>query len=790
MFSATGTDNGGAASSQRSEVSGPVSQPLAVAPVQEEATPTTGTDSTTAKPAKRQRACEACRRMKVQCKWNSADASACQRCTKAQRRCILTQRRPNRHRPNADIADLERKLEALTHSLNTMRGNEKGQSDKGEEDHQDESQESYDRSRGSSFPTIPEDVAPAAGTAGSASAAYGDHPSTIVDNSPYRASRGHSAGSSHYHNSVASPHPSPGSVGLPSSLLKLEVPAENGPEKYLDIVDRQILSLEEATFAFDHFVRNIAPTFPIIAFAEGTTAQQVRKRRPALFSAIMTASAGIWPVKTRSALLNSMMRLFADWVVMLGEKSVDLIQGLQVAALWYTPPANMKKMNYYQLIHIAGVMAIDMGINKRPPPRATPRPSESRGSDAEWQAFSYPEVDSIEGRRAWLSCWFLGAHTAQNHKRLNVLRYSPYTEECAKVLETSPDAMQSDKTLCRWIRLQHIIEDVSIHFSIDDPYRNPEHSDAKIHYAIKGFEAQLNLVTKSSPALPDSPILKLGEEIANLFIHEVAMHVGQSDDGLKPPYTVEMLDSLRPDPNQALTANRINYISTCLASINNIFDLYLSIPIETFTVLPAMHFVRLVYTFVVLIKIYLNVTMALGGDINHMLSEDDFDLDDQLLALSALLNSTAVRDRSQMAPKFGFVFDTLFRWFKKQRQGKNNNPNTNPNVQPPTDKTAFPPGQNTELPKPRSSLSNAPYMPLQVLSNAATGTVSADYAPNPPGDPVFADQPMLDYSANDISFEQMGFNLGGGDLSGYFVGNDPFASILNGAQPNIFGVGN
>ncbi len=349
MYPAGGGDSDGATQSQQPIVPALSSQASAAASVQNEANATTATSNATAKPGKRQRACEACRRMKVQCKWTSTDASACQRCTKAQRRCIITQRRPNRHRPNADIADLERKLEALTHSLKTMRGQGKGQSGDGEEDYHGEEQEGYEGSQGSGFQTIREDTAPAAGTAGHASGRYSDPPLPVANNS-YGASRGQSFSSSQYRNSMSSSHPSPGSVCMPTSISKPAIPAENGPEKYMDLVDQQILSLDEATYAFDHFVRNIVSVFPIIAFAEGSTAQQVRKRRPALFAAIMTAAAGIWPSQTQSALRDSMMRLFSDWVVMLGEKSMDLIQGLQVASLWYTPPANMKKMNFYQLV--------------------------------------------------------------------------------------------------------------------------------------------------------------------------------------------------------------------------------------------------------------------------------------------------------------------------------------------------------------------------------------------------------------------------------------------------------
>lgn len=63
--------------------------------------------------------------------------------------------------------------------------------------------------------------------------------------------------------------------------------------------------------------------------------------------------------------------------------------------------------------------------------------------------------------------------------------------ECIDVLETSPDALPSDKSFCQWIRSQHIAEDIGTQFSMDDPGATVSISDPKVQYALKGFEIEL-----------------------------------------------------------------------------------------------------------------------------------------------------------------------------------------------------------------------------------------------------------------------------------------------------------
>jgi len=69
---------------------------------------------------KRRRACEACRRLKVQCNFESSKSETCKRCLKAGRRCIVMERRRRQVIANS-VTELEKKLEALTATLKAIK---------------------------------------------------------------------------------------------------------------------------------------------------------------------------------------------------------------------------------------------------------------------------------------------------------------------------------------------------------------------------------------------------------------------------------------------------------------------------------------------------------------------------------------------------------------------------------------------------------------------------------------------------------------------------------------------
>jgi len=84
-------------------------------------------------------------------------------------------------------------------------------------------------------------------------------------------------------------------------------------------------------------------------------------------------------------------------------------------------------------------------------------------------------------------------------------------DECIEVLENSPDAIASDQIICQWVKLQHLVDDISIQFMIEDPASCETLDAAMIKFAIQGFESRLRTFT-SHPLRTQKP----GEQAINI----------------------------------------------------------------------------------------------------------------------------------------------------------------------------------------------------------------------------------------------------------------------------------
>jgi hypothetical protein len=99
----------------------------------------------------------------------------------------------------------------------------------------------------------------------------------------------------------------------------------------------------------------------------------------------------------------------------------------------------------------------------------------------------------------------------------------------------------------------------------------------------------------------------MAEHVVNLFMHEVAMHVDHNVEEFKPPFTEESLRGSgiqEREDAMPLTPAHISALSTCLTSIDGVFEAFFSIEIEVVRTLPILFFVRIAYAVVVLIKMY------------------------------------------------------------------------------------------------------------------------------------------------------------------------------------------
>ena len=343
--------------------------------------------------SKRPRACEACRGLKVRCEPDPGNGP-CKRCAKANRNCVITP--PSRKRQKKTdnrVAELERKIDQLRQEVNANKGVS-----------EDEHYGDGDTSHLGLMDTTPQQQ-PSSYSAFNSSdrkrrrSEYqqdgydGRDQAVALDMAPPRFAPS-------VPNMIPHPRdpPQAAQMSAPATAQSLSGPAYGEP----DAVDRGLVSAALAHELFTQYIQNMVPHMPIVTFLVNTSWESVRKTTPILFLAIMSVASGQDYPSVQVVLKEEIVSTLGKRIIVNGEKSMELVQALQVVTIWYWPESNGNS-KYYQLIHMATIMAMDLGIDRKP------RTLKEQMFHLPGAIPSLDDTESAERRRAWLGCYLLSS---------------------------------------------------------------------------------------------------------------------------------------------------------------------------------------------------------------------------------------------------------------------------------------------------------------------------------------------------------------------------------------------
>jgi len=367
---------------------------------------------------KRPRACEACRGLKVKCDQpEDRPDLPCKRCAKAGRQCQITQpTRKRQKKSDTRVAELEKRLEELTSAVQAQANGRPMP---------------YQSPPDQSSPRAALDPAFGRQSVGS-SQAYGtpgSYQMTPQDggNPPKRRRIDDSPFGGQQHglprmNEIAEPATRfPASNETDKDSIEHSWGIANDVTRFLhhvtptEFVQRinTLVSPQQGAMLFERYNNQLAPHLPAVVFSPGTTAEQIYREKPLLYLAVTGAASHgqIEPEITRE-LIREAIGAFADCAVRNGAKSLELVQAMQIIALWYKPPERTEQTNFYQIIHIAATMALDLGLNMRFNPAKARRGLFGPAKDAlpnTGLKMGPVNSDTAEAKRAWLTCYYLCA---------------------------------------------------------------------------------------------------------------------------------------------------------------------------------------------------------------------------------------------------------------------------------------------------------------------------------------------------------------------------------------------
>ena len=324
---------------------------------------------------KRPRSCESCRALKVRCERDPSMTGPCKRCAKADRNCVFTEPSHKRKKKTDNkVAELEKKIDALTASLIAVQGTKTRVSDN-EEDDDSNALKPYD--------------------------------TRLSDSKPGRKRR---RSTFERGQDISSPTQFASSAkqiaraSLSRTLATPIPPLENSFQnhEYTDVIDRLVLSSTTATEIFHYYREKMAPYLPAVVIPPDATMGDIRREKPILFLAIMSVASGHKYSNIQRTLTREIMQTYADRVVNKGEKSLELIQAMQISTIWHFAE-DQNDTRAFQLIQMAAAMAVATKFCEAK--RYTTLEFSSQRSAQSLPAEK--EKEEVERKRAWLSCYIL-----------------------------------------------------------------------------------------------------------------------------------------------------------------------------------------------------------------------------------------------------------------------------------------------------------------------------------------------------------------------------------------------
>ncbi|CAG8948861.1 hypothetical protein HYFRA_00001984 [Hymenoscyphus fraxineus] len=448
---------------------------------------------------KLRKSCELCRDSKGKCVVPK-EGRGCLRCIKERKTCVFLEAKPRLKRAKNSrirVAEMEEKLNSLMALLEA--NNQKAQSVKNtqNQNHDIQSPNPNPTPNGHHTPSTSSAAHPTSTSSTTNTPSQTEPPAQATLSEHLDQICGFATPPQHQtHQNTQPQHstPTPLDLGLQapvhytSSIFPFPDYVFNDLD---DCISKGMISFESAEDSLKYF-KTKSHTFPFVLYPdESMGLDWMRRERPFLLLAILTSAQGR-NRRVQEVLEGELKAELGRRVIMVGEKSLDLLQGLLVYLAWYHMYIHPENDQMYQFCQMAAGMAVDLDINHpdgdhNPLDMMAPLKSPKRPK---------PSSIDLEERRTFLGTYYMTASYCQGLRRASPISLNYYGEECCQIL-SQVSATETDYLIPHFIRLQKIADDINKTFDYDNHVSLPELDAPRIEILIKGFEEQFKQIEAS-----------------------------------------------------------------------------------------------------------------------------------------------------------------------------------------------------------------------------------------------------------------------------------------------------
>ncbi|KAK0709299.1 hypothetical protein B0T26DRAFT_678741 [Lasiosphaeria miniovina] len=320
---------------------------------------------------------------------------------------------------------------------------------------------------------------------------------------------------------------------------------------------------EEAEENLDKFRNTMLISMPIVYLPPSMTAKQLREQYPFLWFNIMTITCK--GAARQFAMSDAILAFVAQKMVIEFDRDMDLLLGLLIYMGWKQYQRKGKRC-LSLITSLAKSIVYDLGLNRANGETiACLALSVSEGK----RAFSTGRELTTEGRRAVLACFLITSHISFILKKIDALNWTPEMDESLQILSEQPE-WEGDEMLVAQVKIQLVFE-------------------------------QLTRATRESPddGVSASYLFALQSELQTIKAQFPA-HVQQNDvvKGFVyfTEHAIQEMASLKPKISKSIAPDLRRYeaLEARVRTIQNLFDMHLSMPSRLYGGLTFMYWCHLI----------------------------------------------------------------------------------------------------------------------------------------------------------------------------------------------------
>ncbi|OHW98854.1 hypothetical protein CSPAE12_02544 [Colletotrichum incanum] len=398
---------------------------------------------------------------------------------------------------------------------------------------------------------------------------------------------------------TSAPHTSPRGINSGAQECNTNLSLDAGlPDSTFYLVPGFSLSAVKAEEYLDIYRTRLVPNFPFVPIYPNITAAELHGKKRFLFWCIMQAVVP-QTAAVQKAVDDWVRRHAAMHVIVLKEKTIELLQGLMVYVAWGDVHPQMG-INANSLMQMAIGLVVDITMKNPSGPfswmpkslQADAWVLSSRGKQFDLKKLT------LEEQRAILGGYFIASSNPTAMRRYSQIQYTPQFARCFKAIREASE-LPSDVQLLALIRMQNIADRIrSVFPNPDKDEGEPlpvfrEHMGAvlsSIRKEICALESEEHIISKEQPML----WCHYQTLIVRLYEPCIGMRAAS------PSEVVSLTESY----------SRTEALWCCLQAIQTASTFLLDVSAEMFAYLPFNSIADVAYTMMASHRLLLEDTMS------------------------------------------------------------------------------------------------------------------------------------------------------------------------------------